>query len=196
VAVLLMLTDAAALSHALAQTAANDRAASVNAHPAVRPETGLRRQGVKATQTQSAQEARSGASAGASSASRRARSVDVNLATAAELEQVRGIGPALAGRIESARNQGGRFRDADELRKRVRGIGEANLRRMIAGGLVIGGPAVLNPALGALRERVELIVGNAPSKGDGRGHGRIEELGCCRGTVTPDTSPSSHRGPP
>jgi len=59
-------------------------------------------------------------------------SVDVNAASAAELERVRGIGPALASRIAAARSTGGPFRDTDDLRRRVRGVGEANLRRMLA----------------------------------------------------------------
>lgn len=101
--------------------------------------------------------------------------VDVNAVSAAELETIRGIGPALAARIVASRDQGGKFRDADDLRQRVRGIGQANLQRMIAAGLQVSGPARIEPEQAAVRERVELIVGNAPRKTDARQQGRIEE---------------------
>jgi len=106
--------------------------------------------------------------------------VDVNAATAAELERVRGIGPALAGRIVAARNSGGRFRDTDDLRRRVRGIGESNLRRMLASGLVLQGPARVEPVQAAARNRVELLVGNSASKAEPKSLGRIEEVRCCQ----------------
>lgn len=63
--------------------------------------------------------------------------VDANTATAAELDAISGIGPALAARIvEERRNSP--FRSLDDLQSRVRGIGEANLRRMREGGLAVG----------------------------------------------------------
>lgn len=106
-------------------------------------------------------------------------SIDVNAASPAELERVRGIGPALASRIAAARSTGGPFRDTDDLRRRVRGVGEANLRRMLASGLVLGGAARIVPVKAAARDRVHLLVGNVPAKSEFRGLGRIEELGCC-----------------
>ena len=106
--------------------------------------------------------------------------VDVNAATAAELERVRGIGPALAGRIVAARNSGGRFRDTDDLRRRVRGIGESNLRRMLASGLDLQGPARVEPVRAAARDRIELLVGNSASKAEPKSLGRIEEVRCCQ----------------
>lgn len=113
--------------------------------------------------------------------------VDVNAASAAELEQVRGIGPALAARIVAARHQGGRFRDTDDLRARVRGIGEANLRRMLAAGLSVPAPLRIEPNQAAARERVELIVGNSPSKAESRGKGRVEELACCGKSIASES---------
>ena len=119
---------------------------------------------------------------GAPGVSRRppAVQVDVNAASAAELERVRGIGPALAGRIVAARNSGGRFRDTDDLRRRVRGIGESNLRRMLASGLVLPGAARVEPVRAAARAQVELLVGNSVSKAEPKSLGRIEEVRCCQ----------------
>lgn len=51
------------------------------------------------------------------------RQVDLNTATAQELESLPGIGPALAGRIIAFRNEHGPFRSTDEVML-VRGIGE------------------------------------------------------------------------
>ena len=68
--------------------------------------------------------------------------VDANTATAAELDAISGIGPALAERIVQERRNSP-FRSLDDLQSRVRGVGEANLRRMREGGLTVG------PGLGA-----------------------------------------------
>lgn len=50
------------------------------------------------------------------------RSIPINTASAAELERLPGIGPALAGRILLDRDRRGPFRSAEQL-MRVRGIG-------------------------------------------------------------------------
>jgi competence protein ComEA len=50
--------------------------------------------------------------------------INLNLATAAELETLPGIGPVLAAAIVSERERRGGFRSVNELRQ-VRGIGEA-----------------------------------------------------------------------
>jgi len=55
--------------------------------------------------------------------------LDVNLASAAELERLPGVGPALAARIVEARTRDGPFGSVDDLR-RVRGVGGATLERL------------------------------------------------------------------
>ncbi len=52
--------------------------------------------------------------------------IDVNRATAAELAELPGIGPALAARIVAYREANGPFRTLDELTK-VKGIGPATV---------------------------------------------------------------------
>lgn len=63
--------------------------------------------------------------------------LDANTATQAELEAIRGIGPALASRIVEAR-RAGPFADLDDLGARVRGVGDAKLRTMREAGLGVG----------------------------------------------------------
>jgi competence protein ComEA len=55
--------------------------------------------------------------------------VNLNTATAAELQQVPGIGPATADNILQARKSYGRFKSVDDLQA-IRGIGSSRLEKM------------------------------------------------------------------
>jgi competence ComEA-like helix-hairpin-helix protein len=57
------------------------------------------------------------------------RKLDLNMATAGELEQLPGIGPVLAQRIVEWRRERGPFTRVDEL-NHVKGIGEKKLRQI------------------------------------------------------------------
>lgn len=67
-------------------------------------------------------------------------SLDINRATQAELEQLRGVGPQLSERILAAR-QGRPFTDWDDLRGRVAGLGPAQAARLSREGLTVAGAA-------------------------------------------------------
>jgi competence protein ComEA len=69
-----------------------------------------------------------------------ASAVDVNKATQAELETVKGIGPAMSSKILAARKSGN-FKDWDDLVQRVSGMGPGNARRMSEAGLRVGAAA-------------------------------------------------------
>jgi competence ComEA-like helix-hairpin-helix protein len=58
-----------------------------------------------------------------------AHPINLNTATAAELQQVPGIGPSTADKILQMRKSYGAFRTVDDLRA-VRGIGEKRLAKM------------------------------------------------------------------
>ncbi|MDH4390111.1 MAG: helix-hairpin-helix domain-containing protein [Aquabacterium sp.] len=77
-----------------------------------------------------------------------ASAADVNRASAAELEAVKGIGPALSGKILSARQQG-QFKSWDDLVDRVSGMGPGNAARLSQNGLTVAGTGYTPAAAGA-----------------------------------------------
>jgi len=101
-----------------------------------------------------------------------AHALDANTASADDLQTIRGIGPATAARIVEAR-QREPFRDLDDLRDRVSGIGEKKLRKLQQAGLAVGsgqvseGPGrarvIEPPAAGRAggRRNIEWHVGRA-----------------------------------
>jgi competence protein ComEA len=64
--------------------------------------------------------------------------VDLNKATQAELESVKGIGPAVSGRILDERKKSP-FKDWDDFIGRVKGVGPGNAARFSEAGLTVGG---------------------------------------------------------
>ncbi len=66
--------------------------------------------------------------------------VDVNKASAAELDGIKGIGPATSSKIVDERKKGN-FKDWNDFITRVSGIGEKNAVVFSAGGLTVGGAA-------------------------------------------------------
>jgi competence protein ComEA len=65
--------------------------------------------------------------------------VNANTATADELQTVAGIGPAISARIVDERKAGGPFKSIEDLQSRVKGIGEENVKKMVAAGLTVSG---------------------------------------------------------
>src|SRR5690606_9548129 len=72
---------------------------------------------------------------------------DANTASQAELESVRGIGPAIAARVLAERERGP-YVDLDDLRDRVRGVGAATPRRMAEAGLQVARPPEMAGGIG------------------------------------------------
>ncbi len=64
--------------------------------------------------------------------------VDVNQAGAAELDGVKGIGPAMSSRILDERKKGN-FKDWNDLIARVKGVGQGSAAKFSAEGLTVGG---------------------------------------------------------
>jgi competence protein ComEA len=66
--------------------------------------------------------------------------VDINRASQAELETVKGIGPGLSAKILKARDAGN-FKDWNDMVERVGGIGPGNAAKFSQAGLTVGGAA-------------------------------------------------------
>ncbi len=64
--------------------------------------------------------------------------VDVNKATAAELDGIKGIGPGISGKILDERKKGN-FKDWNDFIERVKGVGEGNAAKFSAEGMTVGG---------------------------------------------------------
>lgn len=83
-----------------------------------------------------------------------AAAVDVNQASQAELETVKGIGPGLSTKIVEARKAAS-FKDWSDMVERVSGIGPGNAARFSQAGLTVAGAAYVGtaPAATAKPER-------------------------------------------
>ena len=79
--------------------------------------------------------------------------INVNTATQTELESIKGIGPAKAKTIIAERLDGGHFQDANDLQKRVRGIGMKSVEKMVDNGLTIEAPGSFREPNGRTKKR-------------------------------------------
>jgi competence protein ComEA len=82
--------------------------------------------------------------------------LDINRATQAELERLRGVGPQLSARILAARASQA-FSDWDDVRKRVPGLGPMQSVRLSQQGLTVAGAsfAATDSMLTPLKKTVE-----------------------------------------
>jgi competence protein ComEA len=64
--------------------------------------------------------------------------VDVNKANAAELDSIKGIGPAMSTKILDERKKGD-FKDWNDFITRVKGVGQGNAVKFSTEGLTVGG---------------------------------------------------------
>ena len=67
--------------------------------------------------------------------------VDVNKATAADLDSVKGIGPSLSGKILDERKKGA-FKDWPDFVSRVKGMGDKNAAKFSSEGLTVNGASL------------------------------------------------------
>jgi len=70
--------------------------------------------------------------------------VDINTASEAQLQELKGIGPSTARAIVKDRSAHGAYKNADDLSKRVKGLGPKSLAKLEGQGLTIPGAAVSN----------------------------------------------------
>ena len=67
--------------------------------------------------------------------------VDVNKASAAELDAVKGIGPATSKTIVDERKKGGEFKSWEDFITRTKGVGESKASSLSKEGLTVNGEA-------------------------------------------------------
>ncbi len=90
--------------------------------------------------------------------------VEVNKASQAELESIKGIGPALSSKILGARKSG-EFKNWADLVDRVGGVGPGNAAKFSQAGLTVNNIAYNAPAAPALAAKpVDRKVETAPAK--------------------------------
>jgi len=90
--------------------------------------------------------------------------VDVNKASQAELEAVKGIGPSMSGRIVEARKTGS-FKDWSDLQTRVKGVGAAKSTKLSEEGLTVNGAEFKASDSGVRSAQVPKA--SKPAKADG-----------------------------
>ena len=95
--------------------------------------------------------------------------VDANKATQAELEAIKGVGPAIATKIIDERKKG-TFKDWNDMVERVKGVGEGNAAKFSTEGLTVNGagfkgaaPAAVKPAAKADDKKAAPAVAAAPA---------------------------------
>jgi competence protein ComEA len=110
--------------------------------------------------------------------------VNVNSASQSELESIKGLGPSKARAIISEREDGGFYRDANDLQQRVRGIGMKSVEKMFDNGLTIESPSAYRETRNGSRANSRAQA--EPTSRATRSQGRSRE--------THDQYPASKRG--
>jgi len=87
--------------------------------------------------------------------------VEVNKANQAELETIKGVGPAMSAKILEARKAGA-FKDWPDLAERVKGIGSGNSAKFSGEGLTVNGAAFAGAPAPAARGTAK--AGTAPKQ--------------------------------
>jgi competence protein ComEA len=107
-----------------------------------------------------------------------AASVDINKASQAELEAVKGIGPGIAGKILDERKKGS-FKDWPDLIERVKGVGEGNAAKFSAEGVTVNGAAYTASAKAAPAKAAPSApakaAASAPAKADAKADAKAEK---------------------
>jgi len=89
--------------------------------------------------------------------------VDVNKATAAELDGIKGIGPGISSKIIDERKKGN-FKDWNDFIERVKGVGEGNAAKFSAEGMTVGGASFKGAAAAPAAKKDEKPAAKADEK--------------------------------
>ena len=89
--------------------------------------------------------------------------VDVNKAGAAELDSIKGIGPAMSTKILDERKKGS-FKDWNDFIERVKGVGEGNAAKFSTEGLTVIGAAYKGATAAPAAKKDEKAAAKAEEK--------------------------------
>ena len=92
--------------------------------------------------------------------------IDINKATQADLESIKGIGPVISTKILDERKKGGPVKDWNDVLGRVKGIGEGNASKFSADGLTVNDKAFRTTAAGNAAEARASAKTGADTKAD------------------------------
>ncbi len=84
--------------------------------------------------------------------------VDVNKATQAELQSIKGIGPTTSSLILSERKKG-HFKDWNDFTTRVKGVGDVSAKKMSDSGLTLNGTHFSGPTAGGAPITTKAVEG-------------------------------------
>jgi competence protein ComEA len=89
--------------------------------------------------------------------------VDVNKASAADLDSIKGIGPSLSGKIIEERKKGD-FKDWNDVTTRVKGIKAGNAAKFSAGGLTVNGTSFQGGTPAAKADKADKKTASKPAE--------------------------------
>ena len=87
---------------------------------------------------------------------------DVNKANQAELEAIKGIGPAIAGKSLDERKKGN-FKDWPDMVERVKGVGDGNAAKFSTAGLTVNGQGFAGAAAPAAKAEAKPAKADKPA---------------------------------
>lgn len=93
--------------------------------------------------------------------------VDVNKATAAELDGIKGIGPGISTKILDERKKGS-FKDWQDFIDRVKGVGEGNAAKFSTEGLTVNGAGFKGAAAAKKEEKAAAKTEKKDDKADAK----------------------------
>ena len=100
--------------------------------------------------------------------------IDINKATQADLESIKGIGPMISTKILDERKKGGPFKDWSDVIARVKGIGEGNASKFSADGLTVNDKAFRPTAVGNAGDAKASTRAGADTKADRKTDAKAE----------------------
>lgn len=113
--------------------------------------------------------------------------VDVNKGSEAELDSIKGIGPATSKQIIAERKKA-EFKNWDDLISRVKGLGDKTAAKLSEGGLTVGG-ASYKPAADAKKtDKKEAAPAKAASAPAAKSDAKAEAKPAAKAEVKADTA--------